>query len=553
MRFLMDQPSYEQMLARKDHTPDCYARPGEYLHHIYADGIKYVVARALVECLKEATAKKDAEAYRHLQLHKEQLDLLMAKAQQKTGGLANVRVLGDPPPPADESTQPKSNNPFVPKTPANLTETGLSRAFVTDMILRAVYNRGRATGSEIARDLRLSYEVISSLLAEMRQGDLIDIVGQAGLGDINYEYVLRPPRGPRAVEDALKKTEYSGPAPVPFNAYVEAVKAQTVKNITVTRRTIRQAFSDLVISDAVLNEIGPAVNSGSSIFFFGYPGNGKSSVAERITRLMGDAIYIPYAIEVDGQIIKIFDNGVHEIVKEEGGPGGVPATTGSLLEYGPPYDLRWAKVKRPVVVVGGELTLPALDLTYNEVARFYEAPFQMKASGGIFMIDDFGRQQVRPMDLLNRWIVPLEKRYDYLTTVTGRKIEVPFDQLLIFSTNLDPNQLVDEAFLRRIKFKIEIRDPDEAQWRKIWASVCKSRGVEVDPKGLDYLIEKWYKPSGRPLRSCQPRDILDQMVNIAKYNMEHVSFAPDLIDAACETYFVSVEQQKDFGATVRPA
>jgi hypothetical protein len=311
MRFLMDQPSYEQMLARKDHTPDCYARPGEYLHHIYADGIKYVVARALVECLKEATAKKDAEAYRHLQLHKEQLDLLMAKAQQKTGGLANVRVLGDPPPPADESTQPKSNNPFVPKTPANLTETGLSRAFVTDMILRAVYNRGRATGSEIARDLRLSYEVISSLLAEMRQGDLIDIVGQAGLGDINYEYVLRPPRGPRAVEDALKKTEYSGPAPVPFNAYVEAVKAQTVKNITVTRRTIRQAFSDLVISDAVLNEIGPAVNSGSSIFFFGYPGNGKSSVAERITRLMGDAIYIPYAIEVDGQIIKIFDQMVN--------------------------------------------------------------------------------------------------------------------------------------------------------------------------------------------------------------------------------------------------
>jgi hypothetical protein len=370
----------------------------------------------------------------------------------------------------------------------------------------------------------------------------------AGLGDINYEYVLRPPRGPRAVEDALKKTEYSGPAPVPFNAYVEAVKAQTVKNITVTRRTIRQAFSDLVISDAVLNEIGPAVNSGSSIFFFGYPGNGKSSVAERITRLMGDAIYIPYAIEVDGQIIKIFDNGVHQIVKEESGPGGGPATTGNLLEYGPPYDLRWAKIKRPVVVVGGELTLPALDLTYNEVARFYEAPFQMKASGGIFMIDDFGRQQVRPMDLLNRWIVPLEKRYDYLTTVTGRKIEVPFDQLLIFSTNLDPNQLVDEAFLRRIKFKIEIRDPDEAQWRKIWALVCKSRGVEVDPKGLDYLIERWYKPLGRPLRSCQPRDILDQMVNIAKYNMEHVSFAPDLIDAACETYFVSVDQQKDFGA-----
>jgi predicted ATPase with chaperone activity len=351
------------------------------------------------------------------------------------------------------------------------------------------------------------------------------------------------------VEDALKKTEYAGPAPVPFRAYVESVKAQTVRNIVVTRRTIRQAFSDLVVSDAVLNEIGPAVNSGSSIFFFGFPGNGKTSVAERITRLMGDYIFIPYAVEVDGQIIKIFDSVVHEPVKDDA-EDGKPQTTGNLLEYGPPYDLRWAKIKRPVVVVGGELTLPALDLTYNETGRFYEAPFQMKANGGIFMIDDFGRQQVRPMDLLNRWIVPLEKRYDYLTTVTGKKLEIPFDQLIIFSTNLDPSQLVDEAFLRRIKFKIEIRDPDEAQWRKIWAFVCKSKNVEMDPKGIDYLVEKWYRPAGRPFRMCHPRDILEQMISIAKYNMEHVSFAPDLIDAACDTYFVSMEQ-KSFGAALR--
>ncbi len=544
MRFLLDQQSYEQMLARKDHTPDCYVRPGEYLHHVYVDGVKYVVARALAECIKEATAKKDAEAYRHLQLHKDHFDLLMAKAQQR-GGVGNARLLGDPPPPAgDESAQPQTGDRFVPRAPTTLAETGLNRSFMTDMILRAVYNRGRATGSEIARDLRLSYEVVSSLLAEMRQGDLIDIVGQAGLGDVNYEYVLRPPRGPRAVEDALKKTEYSGPAPVPFNTYIEAVKAQTVKNIVVTRRTIRQAFSDLVVADAVLNEIGPAVNSGASIFFFGFPGNGKTSIAERITRLMGDDIFIPYAIDVDGQIIKVFDSVVHEPVKEDA--GGPAQTTGNLLEYGPPYDLRWAKIKRPVVVTGGELTLPALDLTYNELSRFYEAPFQMKANGGIFMIDDFGRQQVRPMDLLNRWIVPLEKRYDYLTTVTGKKLEIPFDQLIIFSTNLDPSQLVDEAFLRRIKFKIEIRDPDEAQWRKVWSFVCKSKGVEVDPKALDYLIEKWYKPVQRPLRMCQPRDLLDQMISIAKYNMEQVSFAPDLIDAACDTYFVSAKQ-KDFG------
>jgi hypothetical protein len=212
--------------------------------------------------------------------------------------------------------------------------------------------------------------------------------------------------------------------------------------------------------------------------------------------------------------------------------------------------MRWARIKRPVVIVGGELTLPLLDLTYNAAAKFYEAPFQMKANGGIFLIDDFGRQQCRPMDLLNRWIVPLEKRFDYLTTVTGNKMEIPFDQLLIFSTNLDPNQLADEAFLRRIKFKIEVRDPDEAQWRQIWTLVCKGRKVELDQRGLDYLVDKWYTPYERPFRMCQPRDILDQMISIAKYNMEPPAFSPDLLDAACSSYFVSKEA-KNFGAKVR--
>ena len=193
-----------------------------------------------------------------------------------------------------------------------------------------------------------------------------------------------------------------------------------------------------------------------------------------------------------------------------------------------------------------------LDLKYNAVGKFYEAPLQMKANGGIFMIDDFGRQQVRAMDLLNRWIVPLEKKYDYLNTINGTKIEVPFDQLLIFSTNLDPHQLADEAFLRRIKFKIEIRDPNEGQYRQIWELVCKARRVEYDERGVDYLIQKWYKPFSRPFRMCQPRDILDQMMSIAKYNMERVNFSPDLIDAACHTYFISAEQ-KNFGAKVPAA
>ena len=372
----------------------------------------------------------------------------------------------------------------------------------------------------------------------MRKAELLEVAGQRGVGDHSYEYVLRSPRGPRAVEDALSKTEYSGPAPVPFDVYTASLEAQNLKNLTVTRRNINKAFEDLIITDDVFNEIGPAINSAASIFLFGYPGNGKTSIAERITRLMGDDIYIPYAIEAEGQLIKIYDSVVHEPREQ------LPAAKC-------PYDARWITVRRPVIVVGGELILPMLDLTYNDVGKFYEAPLQLKASGGIFMIDDFGRQQLRPMDLLNRWIVPLEKRFDYLTTVTGKKLQIPFELLLIFSTNLDPNQLADEAFLRRIKFKIEIRDPTERQWRDIWGFVCKGRGVELDPRGLDYILEKWITPFERPLRMCQPRDILEKMINVAKYNMERVTFSPDLIDAACETYFVNKDTQKDFGAQVK--
>lgn len=536
MRFLMDQQAYDAMRQQRNHTPDCYVRPGEYLHHLYVDGVKYDVARAIIECLKEAHTKSDREAMQHLMLHKAQLDQLVA---QRGGNLAGLKLLGDPPPP-EETEAPRPA--FIPARPDSLEATGLNRSQLYDMILRTIYNRGRPLGQDIGRDLGLPFEILGPLLQDMRQKDLLDIPGQKGVGESAYEYVLKPPRGTQAVEDALKKHSYIGPAPVPFKTYVEAVKAQTMKNVMVTRRNIRKAFSDLVISEAALNEIGPAVNSAASVFLFGYPGNGKTSVAERITRLMGDAIFIPYAVEVNGQIIKVFDSVVHERAAAD------PAL---LSKFGEPlFDQRWVPIKRPTIVVGGELVMAMLDLSYNEVGKFYEAPFQMKANGGIFMIDDFGRQQVRPMDLLNRWIVPLEKRYDYLTTMTGNKIEVPFDQLLIFSTNLDPNQLADEAFLRRIKFKIEIRDPDETQWRKIWALVCQGRRVELDDKGLDYLIHKWYRPFKRPFRMCQPRDILDQMLSIAKYNMESVAFTPDLIDAACQTYFIS-QDKRDFGAKVR--
>jgi hypothetical protein len=547
MRFIIAPEFQEQMHQQEYHSPDCYVRPGEFLHHLYIDGVKYVIVPAMLDCLEQAQKKNDTEAIRHLQLHKHHYDILHDDAIRR-GGLDGVTLLGDPPPENEEAV-PKITNPFCPRVPSKWEDLGLPLPFLFESVLRTIYQRGQLTGGELANEMCLPFAAVAPILPAMRKQTLIDIVGQRGSsGDASFVYELKPPKGTAAAQDALAKTSYLGPVPVPFEDYVESVLAQSIKKLVVTRRSIQKAFEDLIITDAVFNEIGPAINSAASIFFFGYPGNGKTSIAERVTRLMGDAIYIPHAVEANGQIIKVYDPILHTLAEEE--PGGGGDGIDSVLRKSTTYDQRFVKVKRPTIVVGGELTLVMLDLRYNDTGKFYEAPLQMKANGGILMIDDFGRQQLRPMDLLNRWIVPLEKRYDYLTTVRGTKIEVPFDQLLIFSTNLDPTQLADEAFLRRIKYKIEIRDPDESQFRQIFELVCKNRRVEFDQEGLDYLIEKWYRPTKRPFRMCQPRDILDQMISFAKYNMERVNFNPDLIDAACSTYFIN-ETQKDFGAKVR--
>lgn len=549
MRFLIATNFYEELQKLDCPSPDCYVRPGEYLHHMYVEGVKYTVADALADCIKKAKEADDAEALRHLELHQSQLESLGGQAAIEAARADGADVLGDPPPPLedddDADAHTSKSTGYVPRSPKQASETGLSIAFIFEMVLRAIFNRGRLTGSDLANELKLNLSVLNPILQLMRRQSLIDIVGQKGTGDASFEYELKPPKGPDALNEALNKTNYSGPAPVPFDDYVETIVAQTVRNFVVTRRTIHRAFKDLIITPEVLNEIGPAINSASSIFLFGYPGNGKTAVSERITRLMGDSIYIPYAVEANGAIIQLYDPILHQRVEDK----ALDGLENSILRE-VTHDERFVRIRRPTIVVGGELVMPQLDLRYNQVGKYYEAPLQMKANGGIFMIDDFGRQQIRPMDLLNRWIVPLEKRYDYLTTVTGTKIEVPFDQLLIFSTNLDPTQLADEAFLRRIKYKIEIRNPNEAQYRQIWRLVCKSRQVEYDDRAIDYLIDKWYRPSNRPFRMCQPRDILDQMISMSKYNMERVNFSPDLVDAGCATYFISAEK-KDFGAKVR--
>jgi hypothetical protein len=327
----------------------------------------------------------------------------------------------------------------------------------------------------------------------------------------------------RAVE-LIDRSAYSGPAPVGLDDYWDSVKLQTIDAVVVTRQDLRGAYNHLVVNERLLNQLGPAINSSQSMFLFGPPGNGKTSLAETAAKLLGGSIYVPYALEHDGQVIKVYDSVFHT---------GLEADDQQLDAR----DRRWVKSRRPVVVVGGELTMESLDLVYSETGKFYEAPFQLKANCGMFLIDDFGRQRVSPRDLLNRWIVPLEKREDYLNLRTGQELSVPFDQLIIFSTNLDPASLVDEAFLRRIRYKIEVPNPTIEEYEEIFRRVCERRRVPYEFSAIEFVLD-YYDRRGIEPRSCHPRDLIDQLLDIAEYMELPKTLSPELLQSACDSYFV---------------
>ncbi len=417
---------------------------------------------------------------------------------------------------------------FIPRMPTSIKETGLGLGFLTDLALKIMYFEGNLSGYELAERMKLPYNgVVDQVLEFLKREKLCEVKGAGGFAEAAYQYAIAD-KGRAMGREALDRSQYAGAAPVTLETYYQSIHDQPLGDVVVHQRKMRQALAHLVINEETFSQLGPAVNSGRSIFLFGHPGNGKTAIAESIGRMiLGDAMYVPYAAEIGGQIIRVFDSVNH--VEVEAPPG-----------VGKKADPRWVRIRRPVIITGGELTLEALDLVYDENNKYYEAPFQMKANGGMLLIDDFGRQQARPRDLLNRWIVPLEKRVDYLTLHTGRKIEVPFDVLIVFSTNLAPRDLVDEAFLRRIRHKIEIDNPSWDEYREIFRRMCEAKNVPYDDRGLAYLIQEHYLKLNRSKRACHPRDLVDQLIDIARYLNVPVELNKDLIDRACEAYFVEI-------------
>ncbi|HEY73482.1 MAG: AAA family ATPase [Anaerolineaceae bacterium 4572_32.2] len=415
---------------------------------------------------------------------------------------------------------------FTPRMPTSIKETGLGLGFLTDLALKIMYFEGNLSGYDLAERMKLPYVgVIDQVLEFLKREKLCEVKGAGGFAEAAYQYAIAE-KGRSMGREALARSQYAGAAPVTLETYYKAIHNQPLGGVIVHQRKMRQALSHMVINEETFSQLGPAVNSGRSIFLFGHPGNGKTAIAESIGEMiLGDAMYIPHAVEIGGQIIRVFDSVNHVVVDESANQK---------------IDPRWVRIRRPVIITGGELTLEALDLVYDENNKYYEAPFQMKANGGMFLIDDFGRQQARPRDLLNRWIVPLEKRVDFLTLHTGRKIEVPFDVLIVFSTNLAPRDLVDEAFLRRIRHKIEIGNPSWDEYREIFRRMCQIRNVPYDDRGLAYLIQEHYLKSNRSKRACHPRDLIDQLIDIARYLNVPVKLNKDLIDRACEAYFVEL-------------
>jgi len=391
-----------------------------------------------------------------------------------------------------DGSNPPGPTRFVPAEPQSLEGLGLSEAELESLVLKLLLYRGTLSGRGIADQLQLPRQMVVSTMEGLRAELLISIKGSSGLEDYVFQLTEAGyDRGRRLA----KQCTYTGVAPVPLEAYIRGIEQQSLQQSRLTQEKLEQTFRGLKLSSTFVNQLGQAINDGRGMFLYGPPGNGKTSISEIVVQSFGEFVWIPHTITIDGELVRLYDPRCHEAVD-------LPE-----LEEAK-YDRRWILIHRPTIVVGGELTMSQLDLQFNDQTGICEAPLQMRANCGALVIDDFGRQRMPTSEMLNRLIVPMEKHLDYLNLSSGRQVSVPFDMLLVFSTNLEPSDLVDEAFLRRIPYKIEVNGPSREEFLSLFVELAEGMGCECDKRALEYLLETHYRPTGRPLRYCHPRDLL---------------------------------------------
>lgn len=416
---------------------------------------------------------------------------------------------------------------FLPEEPRTLDETGLDATLLEDLILKVMQNAGSLTGKQVSDKICIRLATLEDLFAHLRKKQYLAPIGSALLGDHIYQLT---DLGRERAHKAMQECAYAGPAPVPLDDYCDSVQAQTIRTEKPKRAQLEEAFADISVEPAMLAKLGPAISAGKGMFIYGPPGNGKTTVAQRITRCFGQNILVPYSIVEDGQIIKFFDASCHEPVE---------SNVSKILKVSD-QDQRWIRIRRPTVVVGGELTMDSLELNHDPVSHVSEASLQLKSNCGSLLIDDFGRQRINPTELLNRWIIPLESRIDYLSLANGKKVEVPFEQLIIFSTNLEPHDLADDAFLRRIPFKIEIGAPSREEFVRLFDIFANKVSVEYSSEALEDLISRHYEQCNRSLRRCHARDLLEQVLYFCEYNDIAKVATIEVLEHAVQNYFTAM-------------
>jgi hypothetical protein len=412
----------------------------------------------------------------------------------------------------------------VPPEPTTLLETGISRAELESLVLKILLQRGAGAGTMITEIACVSRSIVSDLLDKLRTELLVTIKASSGIQDFVYQLTEA---GFKRAQQHASRCNFVGPAPVQFDEYVASIYRQSLQRAPFTLGQLRRAMASLVLQPSLVSQIAQALNDGRGLFLYGSPGNGKTSIAERVCSAFGQCVWIPQIVTIHGELMRIYDPSCHEAVKSP-----------QLDAF--KYDRRWVLIRRPTIVVGGELTMDYLETRFNTAAGIAEAPVQLKSNCGTLVIDDFGRQRVSSTDILNRLIVPLEKHYDFLYLASGRQIQVPFDELLVLSTNLEPRELLDEAFLRRIPYKVEVGDPTEVQFRELVKAQAAQVGFEVEPGAIDHLIEQHYRRAHRPYRFCHPRDLLRQIKNFCEVHGQPKRLTPDNFDLAVQNYFAGL-------------